>query len=177
MKGKQDFQLAVGHHTINAATPIQILVSVNDQPEHVIPPGNSKFVLKVEQPVKVSLDPADAKSQYKFEFRSHGAQRNEHFDDRPLPNPPPPNNFLKKLRVNIRRQMGLIREDFADYPSMYEIEGDPDKIPFEEQEQRAIKEAKEARDKQKKEEEDKKRQEQIEQIEKFEREAAEQAEE
>ncbi|AXL14837.1 hypothetical protein [Microviridae sp.] len=138
MKGKQNFHMIAGHHKITAATTMPILVSIDEAPETVINPGTSKHTLALTKPCLVSLDPSDPKKEYRFDVKSFETNLiEEPTDDRPIPNPPPPNNFLKQLRVQVRRSMGLTREDFADRQSLYEVNTmDADEVPFEEEETR-----------------------------------------
>lgn len=133
MKGKQNFEMIAGHHRITAATVSPILLSVNEEPWQVLSPGNRTFTLKLDEACKLSLDPTD-KAEYRFDVKSWETTKAEPTDNRPIPNPPPPNNFLKKLRVQIRREMGLTREDFAQRSSIYEVDQVFDDVPFEEQE-------------------------------------------
>lgn len=140
MKGKQEFEMLPGHHQVTSATTFPILLSINAAPYQVLN-GNQKFVVKLEEAQTISLDPTEPKREFKFDVRTFPAHRYEQIDDREVPAPPPTSNYLKALRAQVRMQMGLTREDFAEQPSIYQIGGNYDDIPFEETEKRLIEES------------------------------------
>ncbi|AXL15089.1 hypothetical protein [Microviridae sp.] len=138
MKGKQSFEMIAGTHRISTATTHPILLSVNEEPNTVVPVGDKVTVIRLDKPCTVQLDPSEPKKEYKFDVKSWPTDlRSESIDNRPIPNPPAPNNFLKALRAQVRQSMGLTREDFADRSSLYEVnDRDFDEVPFEETETR-----------------------------------------
>lgn len=117
LKGNQDFDLPFGHHAINCQTPFPILVSLDDVPQRVLQAGSNKVVVKGEG--KLSLNPTD-KSEYGVSITSRKTQKGEKFDDKPIPEPAPADNYLQMLKQQVRQQMGITRENFANQLTIYE---------------------------------------------------------
>lgn len=132
MKGSNKLELAKGHHTLTYAAMKPVLLSLGGNPEKVVQ-GHGRLTLRLYAATVLEMDPSDAKDTYSVQVESWPVDRFESQDDRDIPPPPEPSNYLKKLRMQVRRSMGVTREAFDDGPSIYQASVQ-DRELFEEQE-------------------------------------------
>ena len=118
LKGKQTFDLPYGVHRFNYIAPFPILVSHNDEPVGIIGGGKGKTIWRGEG--TISLDPTD-KDAYGFNITTKVTTPKEAQDHEAPPEPAPADNYLAMMREKVRQQMGIIRENFAERPSIYEM--------------------------------------------------------
>lgn len=130
IKGKHELTLTPGKYRVSYLCPSQVLMSLDDAPMAVLK-GSTKTTLTVRKDTKVSLDPT-GKEGYKFDVALQSPVA-EHTDDVPPPAPVPPSNYLMAVREAVRQSMGIIREEFADHKTIYEVVDDLD--VFEEERQ------------------------------------------
>lgn len=110
-------KLKRGHHTITYATPQPVLLSVNGQPATYLRAGSGRLTLR-DMEGEISFDPPKVKVQLDVVTRDN---KTEQTDDIPPPAPTPPPNYLAALREKVKRSMGVTREAFADFKSVYEV--------------------------------------------------------
>lgn len=125
IKGKSEITLEPGKHRVSYLCPTNVLMSVNDRPMAILK-GSSKTTLTVRTETKISLDPV-GKEPYTFQA-SLMAPLSEDTDDVPPPQPAPPTNYLQAVRERVRASMGIIREEFADNRTVYEVFDDLDQF-------------------------------------------------
>ena len=124
MKGKQEIRLTRGQNKLQIAAPTPILLSLNDAPLRVVQ-GNATWIGTIEEDSLLSIDPSDNKAEYHVDIDHYNGSRFEKRDDIPPPPPPAPDNYLQMLAIKVRQQMGIMRENFAERTSIYEM-GDID---------------------------------------------------
>ncbi|AXL15094.1 hypothetical protein [Microviridae sp.] len=126
MKGKQQFTLEHGTHKFAYTVPFPVLVSVNDVPVQVLNTGSGKAVLR-NMKGTVTIEPSEPKGVYNIDIRSNLYPRDEIRNNEAPPQPAPSPNFLTAMRQKVKMSMGIIREEFADQRTIYEI-GDEEVI-------------------------------------------------
>lgn len=120
-KGAYKATLEPGVHRINYALPFPALVSIGSQPVATIGPGKGKHVFRTYEPYDFEIDVTDAKTKWGLGITSKPTQLGEEFDDLPPPEPPAPDNYLQMMRVRVRQEMGIMREEFTRGRSPYEM--------------------------------------------------------
>ena len=110
-------KLEQGNHTIRYACKEFVLISCNGDPVAALTPGIGKFNLRDFEGI-IEYDPSKVKVRLSVVTRQN---RGEAFDDTFLPQPAPPPNYLAALRQKVKQSMGVTREAFADFRSIYEV--------------------------------------------------------
>ena len=129
-KGKYEQQVAPGQHRLQINTKFPLLISLDNEPQHVAVPGKNKLIIRTEEGGILQIDPSDPKSEYGLTVTPYAQSKYDPVSDKSPPERPAPNNYIARLRQMTRDQMQILREEFADQRSIYEI-GDVDR--FEEQ--------------------------------------------
>lgn len=118
--GKTKIDLEYGIHKIEVVNTYPLLISLNDEPIRALKGGNHRFVLRGAVG-GLQVDPTEAKTPYQISITSRPSQKGEQMDDLPPPQPAPPDNFLAKIREQVRQSMGVTREAFSEFQTPYEM--------------------------------------------------------
>ncbi|AXL14856.1 hypothetical protein [Microviridae sp.] len=121
--------LPYGVHACRISTTVPILVSLDSVPVKALPVGSHKLVLRGAG--KLEYDSSEKGGSTLIDIQTRLSRPGEEIDDKPPPQPAAPDNFLAQIREKVRRDMGVQRESFADFPSRYEVNHDM----FEEEEE------------------------------------------
>ncbi|AXL15617.1 hypothetical protein [Microviridae sp.] len=124
MTSQNEYELPFGTHRIKYATTAPILINLQNDPVRALPPGSGTLVLRNCEGL-LSVDNTAPKVPFKFDITTRKQEKGEKVDNLPPPQPAPPDNYLAQIREKVRQSFGVIREDFASQPTMYE-QGDVD---------------------------------------------------
>lgn len=119
-KGTFSTELKHGFHRVEISTKFPVLVSLGNDIVDAVGIGKHTLVIR-NRGGRLSIDPSDPKGVYGLSIKSRDSQKGEAFDDLAPPDPAPPNSYLAKLRLKVKNSMGIIREEFADRKTMYEV--------------------------------------------------------
>lgn len=122
MIGKQKLALLAGQNRLQINTKVPLLFSVDGEPEYACGAGKNKLIIKNEKDIELEIDPSDPKAKYAIAIKYYDARKAEKIDDKAPPQPAAPQSWLAAMRVKVRQEMGITRENFAEHRSRYQDE-------------------------------------------------------
>lgn len=117
----KNIELVGSSHTLTGTSQESVLLSWQGTPIGLV---KGAFKVALRGSGTLSID-NPGKKQLHYDVKTKNELLGEPVDDREVPNPAPPQNWLLAMRQRIRNEMGTTREAFAERMSIYEI-GDVD---------------------------------------------------
>lgn len=125
MNNPKEIEIPMGHHRLSYVLSGPVLVSLGGTPIKTLE-GSGTAVLRRVSGI-LEFDYTEPKKRNEIMVVTRPVELYEEMDNVPPPAPAEPDNYLARLREQVRLSMGVVRENFAQRTSIYEI-GEVDKF-------------------------------------------------